>query len=86
MAKAVGIGAMAAGVAMPLLRSAVHGTTEDVVYELNKLIEGLRVTMYLTGCNAIDDLVSRPLIIKGELAESLNSLGIDYTRLAGGVE
>ena len=86
VAKAVGIGAMAAGVAIPLLRAAVHGTTEDVVYELNKLIEGLRVTMYLTGCNTIDDLVSRPLIIKGELAESLNSLGIDYTRLAGGVE
>jgi len=86
VAKAVGIGAMAAGVAIPLLRAAVHGTTEDVVYELNKLIEGLRVTMYLTGCNTIDDLVSRPLIIKGELAESLNSLGIDYTRLAGGAE
>ena len=86
VAKAVGIGAMAAGVAIPLLRAAVHGTTEDVVYELNKLIEGLRVTMYLTGCNTIDDLVSRPLIIKGELAESLNSLGIDYTRLAGGGE
>jgi isopentenyl-diphosphate delta-isomerase len=86
VAKAVSIGAMAAGVAIPLLRAAVHGTTEDVVFELNKIIEGLRVTMYLTGCETIDDLVSRPLIIKGELAESLNSLGIDYTRLAGGVE
>jgi isopentenyl-diphosphate delta-isomerase len=84
VAKAVSIGATAAGVAIPLLRSAVHGTKDDVVFELNKLIEGLRVTMYLTGCETVDDLVSLPLIIKGELAQSLRSLDIDYKRLAGG--
>ncbi len=83
-AKAVSIGSIAAGVAIPLLRPAVHGTTDDVIYELNKFLEGLRVTMYLLGCETVDDLVSRPLIIKGELADSLNSLGIDYTKIAGG--
>ncbi len=84
VAKAVSIGSMAAGVAIPLLRPAVHGTTDDVIGALNRLIEGLRVTMYLTGCETVDDLVSMPLIIMGELAESLNSLGIDYTKIAGG--
>jgi isopentenyl-diphosphate delta-isomerase len=82
--KSLSLGASAAGIAYPLLNSAVNGTTNDVIAELKRFIEGLRVAMYLTGCRCIDDLTSRPLIITGKLAESLKSLDIDYKKIASG--
>jgi isopentenyl-diphosphate delta-isomerase len=85
VAKALSLGATAAGVALPLLRPAVFGSSLDVVVELEKLIEGLRVAMYLTGSSTVDDIAAAPLILRGRLVESLRSLGIDYKRVAVGV-
>lgn len=84
VAKVLSLGAMSAGVALPLLRPAVFGSSLDVVVELERIIEGLRVAMYLTGSSKIDDISSAPLILKGELVQALRSLGIDYKRVATG--
>ncbi len=77
VAKALSIGAMAAGVAYPLLRPAVTGDTEDVIAELRLLIEGLRVAMYLTGCKTPTELATRPLIFGPNLLNALKCLEID---------
>jgi isopentenyl-diphosphate delta-isomerase len=84
VAKILSLGAIAAGIAYPLLKPAVNGTTDDVISELEYIIEGLRVAMYLTGCRRIEDLATRPLIIRGELIQCLRSLDIDYKKIASG--
>ena len=85
IAKALALGATAAGIAHPLLRQAVYGSSLDVVVELERFLEGLTVAMYLTGCQKIEDLSSRQLILSGKLVESLKSLGIDYKTVASGI-
>ncbi|MFQ5832824.1 MAG: type 2 isopentenyl-diphosphate Delta-isomerase [Candidatus Thorarchaeota archaeon] len=83
VAKGLALGGMAAGVAHPLLRPAVMGSSLDVIVEIERLLEGLRVAMYLTGCRKVEALVDRPLILGGSLIEALNSLDIDYKKVAG---
>ena len=85
IAKALSLGATAAGIAHPLLRPAVYGSSLDVVVELERFIEGLRVAMYLTGSQKVEDLSSKQLILSGKLVESLKSLGIDYEKVASGI-
>lgn len=83
IAKALALGATAAGIAHPLLRPAVYGSALDIVVEIETMLESLRVAMYLTGCQVVDDLSERKLILSGELVENLNSLGIDISKVAG---
>lgn len=85
IAKALALGATAAGIAHPLLRQAVYGSSLDVVVELERFIEGLRVAMYLTGSQNVEDLSSKQLILSGKLVQSLNSLGIDYKKVSSGI-
>ncbi len=85
IAKSLALGATAAGVAQPLLRQAVHGSSLDVVVELERFLEGLTVAMYLTGSQKVEDLSSKQLILSGKLVESLKSLGIDYQKVARGI-
>ncbi|MFW9974537.1 MAG: alpha-hydroxy-acid oxidizing protein, partial [Candidatus Thorarchaeota archaeon] len=85
IAKALALGATAAGVAQPLLRQAVHGSSLDVVIELERFLEGLSVAMYLTGSQKVENLSSKQLILSGKLVESLKSLGIDYQKVARGI-
>ena len=85
IAKALALGATAAGVAHPLLRQAVHGSSLDIVVELERFLEGLRVAMYLTGSQKVEELSSKPLILSGKLVQSLKSLGIDYQKVASGI-
>ena len=82
VAKALALGATSAGIAHPVLSPAVNGTTEEVVFEIQMLLEGLRTAMYLTGCETAIDLTGVPLIIRGGLKESLKSLDIDYQVVA----
>jgi isopentenyl-diphosphate delta-isomerase len=84
VAKALSLGAVAAGVAHPFLRPASEGSTEVVVQEIKKFTEGLRVAMYLNGCEIVEDLVERPLLLSAELIKRLESLDIEcrkFTRL-----
>ena len=85
IAKALSLGATAAGVAHPVLRPAVYGSSLDVIVHLERLLEGLKVAMYLNGCSSVSEMASRPLIIKGHLVEALRSLDIDYKRVAVGL-
>ncbi|TFG10260.1 type 2 isopentenyl-diphosphate Delta-isomerase [Candidatus Thorarchaeota archaeon] len=80
VAKALSLGAVAAGVAHPFLRPAFEGSTEVVVQEIKKFTEGLRVAMYLNGCEIVEDLVERPLLLSAELIKRLESLDIEYRK------
>lgn len=84
VAKALSLGAISAGVAYPVLRPAVYGSSLDVIVELEKYLEGLKVAMYLNGCQSVGDFSSRPLILSGKLVEALDSLDIDYKKVARG--
>ena len=84
VAKALSLGAIAAGLAHPVLRPAVHGSSLDVIVELERILEGLKVAMYLNGCLNVSDFSARPLILRGELVEALKSLDIDYQKVARG--
>jgi isopentenyl-diphosphate delta-isomerase len=84
VAKALSLGAIAAGLAHPVLRPAVHGSSLDVVVELERILEGLKVAMYLNGCETVSDFSARPLILRGKLVEALKSLDIDYKKVARG--
>ncbi|TFG34482.1 type 2 isopentenyl-diphosphate Delta-isomerase [Candidatus Thorarchaeota archaeon] len=85
VAKALSLGATAAGIAHPVLRPAVYGSSLDVIVHLEKYLEGLKVAMYLNGCSTVSEMASRPLIIKGNLVEALRSLDIDYKKVAVGL-
>lgn len=85
VAKALALGSIAAGVAHPLLRPAVYGSALDVIVELERILEGLKVAMYLTGSQKVEELSSKRLILTGKLVESLKSLGIDYRKIASGI-
>ena len=84
VAKAVALGASIAGVAHPLLNPAANGNTQQVIDEIELYLEGLRTAMYLVGCSSVEEMTSRPLIIRGELKESLKSLDIDIQMIARG--
>ncbi|MFW9925853.1 MAG: hypothetical protein ACFFDM_03685, partial [Candidatus Thorarchaeota archaeon] len=68
-----------------LLRPAVYGSALDVIVELERILEGLKVAMYLTGSQKVEELSSKRLILTGKLVESLKSLGIDYRKIASGI-
>ncbi|MFX1416899.1 MAG: type 2 isopentenyl-diphosphate Delta-isomerase [Promethearchaeota archaeon] len=83
VAKSLALGAMSAGVAHPLLRPAVLGSPLDVIVEVERMLEGLKVAMYLTGCSSVTELSDKPLLLGGPLIEALRSLDIDYREVAG---
>jgi isopentenyl-diphosphate delta-isomerase len=83
VAKSLALGAMSAGVAHPLLRPAVLGSPLDVIVEAERMLEGLKVAMYLTGCSTVNELSDKPLLLGGPLIEALRSLDIDYREVAG---
>ncbi|MHA1588723.1 MAG: alpha-hydroxy-acid oxidizing protein, partial [Candidatus Thorarchaeota archaeon] len=80
VAKSLSLGAVAAGVALPLLRPAVRGTAADVIDEVEKIIEGLKVAMYLTGCETLEELKTKPMGITGNLLKHLKSFGINHSK------
>ncbi len=86
VAKALALGAMAAGIAHPLLAPAANGTAQDVVTKLKGFTESLKVAMYLTGCDCIDDLARQPLLLAPTMMSTLQSLDIDYHRFTRGTK
>jgi len=55
VAKALALGASAAGIALPLLKEAVQ-SQEAVRERLREISQELRIAMFCTGCRRIDDL------------------------------
>ena len=81
MAKAIAIGADAAGIALPLLKEAYHGP-EAVKAKLEKFINELKVAMYLVGASNLEELKNCDLVIQGDTREWLQERGIKTTQYA----
>jgi isopentenyl-diphosphate delta-isomerase (EC 5.3.3.2) len=81
VAKAIALGADMTGIALPILKPALKGE-KDVSMVLKKYIKELKIAMFLTGTEDIDDLNNIPLLIKGDLKEYLSLRGIDVKRFA----
>jgi isopentenyl-diphosphate delta-isomerase len=81
VAKALALGARACGLALPLLSKATK-SSEDVITELSKIIEELKIAMFLVGAENIDDLNKCDLIITGKTKEWLENRGVDCKKFA----
>lgn len=81
MAKAIAIGADAAGIALPLLKEAYQGP-KAVKAKLEKFINELKVAMYLVGASNLEKLKNCDLVIKGNTREWLQERGIKTTQYA----
>lgn len=68
IAKAIALGADAAGIALPLLKPAQE-SPEAVVSKLNEITNGLRTAMFLCRAKNIQELSSRKIVITGKLSE-----------------
>ena len=85
IAKAIALGARAAGLALPALRSAVIGR-RNLREMLSLLIEELKTAMFLTGSRDLNELTRVPLVITGELLQWLEQRGVnvqEYARRTG---
>ncbi len=79
VAKAMALGAYATGVALPLLKLAIHNHM-DVVKYINGMIEQLKIAMFLTNSKRIDDLKKVDVIIKGFVKDWLEQRNIDIKK------
>lgn len=79
IAKAIALGASAAGIALPILRAVVKGE-EFLRMELEYLRKGLEITMFLTGSRNIEELRRAKLVLTGETREWLEWRGIKSWR------
>ncbi len=68
-AKAIALGAQAAGVALPVLRAYVNGGIDAVEECLSALIVELRAAMMLCGCERVADLHANRVVIGGRLLD-----------------
>lgn len=67
IAKALALGADAAGIALPLLRPAQE-SSEAVVEKLNEFVSGLESAILSTGSKSISDLKQQKISVRGELS------------------
>ncbi|MBN1134478.1 MAG: type 2 isopentenyl-diphosphate Delta-isomerase [Methanosarcinaceae archaeon] len=81
IAKSIAIGASAASAALPFVAPAMEGKNQ-VVDQLFRMIEELKVAMFLCGCNTIEKLRSSPAVITGWTLEYLTQRGFDVKDFA----
>ena len=75
MAKALALGARAAGVALPVFRAYRAGGPAAAGGFLEQLVEGLRTTMVLTGARDVAALGYVPLVLGANLRDWRSALG-----------
>ncbi|MDL2246587.1 type 2 isopentenyl-diphosphate Delta-isomerase [Methanobrevibacter sp. OttesenSCG-928-K11] len=80
-AKAIALGADAAGIALPMLKEAYLGH-ENIIEYINKFNQSLKIAMFLVGANNLEELKTSNLIIKGEAKEWLNERGFNTKQYA----
>lgn len=81
VAKALSLGAVACGIAHPLLSAATKGKNE-VLKLLNRIIEELKTAMFLVGARTIKDLREVDIVITGVTKDWLENRGIDCKKYA----
>ncbi len=81
IAKSLAIGASLCGTALPLIRPALNGSKE-VVKRLRTMLEELKVVMFLTGYDNIEDLMQSRVVITGKTAKYLNERGYNTKHFA----
>ncbi|MBI5480166.1 MAG: type 2 isopentenyl-diphosphate Delta-isomerase [Deltaproteobacteria bacterium] len=75
VARALALGARAAGVAAPLLKAQREGGVEAVVAALETIIRTLRAVLLLCGCRTPTSLALAPRVVVGELRSWLEPGG-----------
>lgn len=78
-AKAITIGADAAGYAFHLLRPAVEGKVKEA---LERLLQELKTAMFLMGAKSIEELKASPAVIVGKTAQWLEARGFHPENIA----
>jgi isopentenyl-diphosphate delta-isomerase len=81
VAKAITLGADLGGLALPLLKAAVKSKKHLLDY-LQKMVQEIKLTMFLTGSANIHSLKNKPVVITGKTAEWLTLRGIDISHYA----
>ncbi|BDC35512.1 type 2 isopentenyl-diphosphate Delta-isomerase [Candidatus Methanoliparum sp. LAM-1] len=81
VAKVIALGADIAAIARPVVKPALK-SDKEVLALLERYIEGLKITMFLTACRRLDELREIPIVITGYLNEYLTLRGIDVRKLA----
>ncbi len=72
-AKAISLGASAAGFSRKMLAPAME-SAEAVERELRMLIAELKAAMFLTGARSVEELQAVPYVVTGHLSEWMNAL------------
>jgi len=81
IAKSIALGAVVGSAALPFLRPATK-SPEKVKDNLEMFINGLKISMFLTGCSKVDDLRNIPLFIHGLLREWMELRGIEVFKFS----
>ncbi len=76
VAKSISLGAIAGSAALPFLKPATK-SAQEVRKELEYFMQGLKVAMFLTGCEKIENLRNTPIFVQGLLKDWLESRNID---------
>ncbi|MGA7124035.1 MAG: type 2 isopentenyl-diphosphate Delta-isomerase [Polyangiaceae bacterium] len=80
VARALALGATAAGIARPVLRALSAGGRQGATAFLDAVETELRAAMLLTGCRDIASLRHAPRVVVGELVSWLSQLGREDAR------
>jgi len=81
VAKAIALGAAAAGLARPLLKPAMRSSRE-VEKRIGIIHRELRTAMFLTGSKTVGDLQKAPVVVVGNTHHWLTQRGFDTARYA----
>jgi len=80
VARAIALGANAAGIARPVLRALSAGGRQGATAFLDAVETELRAAMLLTGCRDVASLRRAPRVVVGELVSWLSQLGREDAR------
>lgn len=79
--KCLALGAIACGMALPLLKPALKNS-DEVENKLKEIIQEIKIAMFLTGAKNIKQLRKKPIVITGKTKEWAEVRGIDIKSLA----